>query len=127
MRLVKQRKFGECGAACAAMVLGWSLDEVLAKIGNTQAGITNARLVEFLISNGVQCIESLAHPGNVPSILTVPSLNHPGLLHYIVFDGEQYLDPACGEKHYPDDAPVVNGERVPPQWATAILLWEPHR
>ena len=56
------------------------------------------------------------------AILTVPSLNYSGLLHYIVWDAEaqQYLDPANEPLRYPDDGPVIAEERTV-CWATAIL------
>jgi hypothetical protein len=124
MRLVKQTKLGECGPACVATVAGCSLREALDVVGDVSRGVTDYALVDALAEFGVPSQVSLRWPDkSVPAILTVPSLGVPGLLHFIVWDGKRYLDPANSENIYPDAAPVVNGRKLEPQWATAILLW----
>ena len=68
--------------------------------------------------------ESFEWDEKQPAILTVPSLNHLGFLHYIIWDGEQYLDPSNGAKRYPADGPALHGKlRV--FWAHAILWGTP--
>lgn len=123
MKLVKQRNLGECGAACLAMVLDKDLDEVLADfLYRPESGITPTRMIEYLAKRGVPALESLTLPSNtVKAILTVASLNHPGLLHYVVWDGEKFLDPG-GPLNYMDNAPIVN-DRPQVYWSSAILLW----
>jgi hypothetical protein len=140
MRLVKQREKGECGLACIAMVLGVSLKEAIRMACITienhdyllcpgvvdlewgSRGMTDEEVIEVLRAYG-------AHAKNGPdwtdlaqaAILIVPSLNHRGLLHYVVWDpeAEQYLDPG-GPLVYPDHGPDVNGVRV--CWARAIIV-----
>jgi hypothetical protein len=124
MKLVKQEKFGQCGPACVATVLGMGLQEVLEDF-DTSEGVHEDQIVEYLADNGVVSMVSSVWPAySVKAILTVPSLNHPGFLHMIIWDGERYLDPSPGPLVYPDDSPINEntGEKVPPQWATAILL-----
>ena len=121
---MQQTKVGECGAACLAMVLGESLDYVLGLGDDIAKGINDNRMLEILRGHGHPSIISLEWlGGNWPAILTVPSLNRPGLLHFIVWDGEQFIDPSNGEKRYPGDSPVVNGVQLGPQWASLILFW----
>jgi hypothetical protein len=126
VNLVKQEKFGECGLACIAMVLGCSLEEAREKCGDFDwsNGVNSKSIISLLAQNRIAALESLTWPdASIAGILTVPSLNHAGVLHFIVWDGEKYLDPANGEKVYPDDAPVINGIQVKPQWASVILLF----
>lgn len=59
-------------------------------------------------------------PGGRPAILTVPSLNHIGLLHFIVWSGDEYL-PSTGPLMYPGDSPTVAGRKLAPQVASAIV------
>jgi len=128
MKLVKQEEFGQCGAACLAMVLGDPLEDVIAEIEDrtwislSVGGMTDCEIVEHLHKHLVNARIILDWDGQKPAILTVPSLNHRGLLHYIVWDGERYLDPAMGELRYPEDAPVINGKKTV-CWATAIV-WD---
>lgn len=124
MRLVMQRKLGECGPACVAIVTGCSIDEVMWEMGDVSRGVTDERLVKCLMEFGVPAIQSLVWPDySIPAILTVPSLNHSGLSHFIVWDGETYLDPTNGAKTYPKDSPAVDDEQLLPQWSSLILLW----
>lgn len=47
-------------------------------------------------------------------------------VHYVVWDGEQYLDPAPeGKLRYPSDGPEIAGERTV-CWASAIV-WSEER
>jgi hypothetical protein len=124
MKLVRQEKLGECGAACLAMVVGSTLDAAREFLGDASRGTVSTDLIDALAKAGVPSIESIKWPSySIPAILTVPSLNHPGLLHFIVWDGEKYLDPSNEAKRYPDDSPNINGHVLPPSWATVILLW----
>ena len=133
MRLVQQVKKGECGLACIAMVLGISLEEadkiaqrVLGTAGGCwgEYGLMDREMVRILKDQGLADAKaSLDWPSfETSAILTVPSLNYSGLLHYIVWDAEaqQYLDPANEPLRYPDDGPVIAEERTV-CWATAIL------
>lgn len=127
MELVKQEKCGDCGPACVAMVLGCSLNEAKEYLRHEDGqGVTSGQIIGCLAGRGVPAIESLEWPTTkIPAILTVPSLNNPGLLHYIVYDGRQILDPSNEAKHYPDDMPGLgdyDGALQLP-WTTAILLW----
>lgn len=124
MDLVKQEQVGDCGPACVAMVLGCTLAEAREQLPKHPTGWTTpSDIIECLAQHGVPAIESLVWPNySVSAILTVPSLNHPGLLHFILWDGEQYLDPTNESKRYPDDVPTVRDQQLPPQWATVILL-----
>ena len=128
MNLVKMKRVGDCGAACLAMVLGRTLAEVIGTFPERlKKGIGEREMVDYLSANGVPALSSMEWPSlTVPAILTVPSMNHPGLLHYVVWDGEKVLDPSHEEKRYPDDMPkeILDNEWVPP-WATVILLWMP--
>lgn len=128
MTLVPQSTFGECGAACLAMVTGQKLLEVVEELeeGGCRAridGITPDQLLVYLHRHGFPLArEVMAWDSSQPAILTVPSLNHLGFLHFLVWDGENYLDPSNGALRYPDDGPVLHGKlRV--FWATAIV-WD---
>lgn len=124
MMLVHMDKMGQCGAACLAMVLGKTLDEVLSEVGDTSSGLDSHRLIAVLSSHGFAALEITQLPRtDIPVILTVPSLNHRGLLHFIVWDGKEYLDPSRGPLRYPDDGYVKDGDVMPPQWASAIVFW----
>jgi hypothetical protein len=132
VNLVKMREVGECGPACLATVTGDDLDEIIAwakSIERSYAYLTSALndddMVNYLHTHGYPDAHQVTSVPDPPAILIVPSLNIPGLLHYVVWSDEQViLDPSQGPKLWPDDAPVVNGERVGIQWATAIVLGE---
>jgi hypothetical protein len=132
VNLVKMREIGECGPACLATVTGDDLDEIIAwakSIERSYAYLTSALndddMVNYLRMHGYPDAHQVTSVPDPPAILIVPSLNIPGLLHYVVWDNERViLDPSPGPKLWPDDAPVVNGERVGIQWATAIVLGE---
>jgi len=129
MRLVTQRKFGGCGLACVAMVTGASLDAVEQAaldlgIVYAQCGIADHELINLLEIFRKRGVTKLLYRTTwEPCILMVPSLNIPGLLHYIVWDGKQYLDPSPGPLRYPDNAPVIEKVRVPPQ-AGYVIVWD---
>lgn len=131
MKLVKQRAFGECGAAAIAMVLNCDIADVVVEINRGLArnglslqtdGIAETEMVEYLRMKGRDARAVLQRPDSRPAILTVPSLNHRGLLHFIVWDGERYLDPATGPLLYPDDAPIIRDKKTV-CWASAII-WD---
>jgi len=126
MDLIKQTAMGECGPACVATVAGISLAAAKNLIGNTEYGCTDDCVVRVLEGLGLAARVSLDWPDlDVSAILTVPSLNHRGLLHYIVWDAEQQriLDPSHEGLRYPDDGYVLRGDLLFPQWATTILLY----
>jgi ABC-type bacteriocin/lantibiotic exporter with double-glycine peptidase domain len=127
MKTVKQERFGQCGAACLAMVLEEPLSEVVASLEATlnaplhEIGVADGEMVEHLRDRGFDRAQvTMEWDGSEEAILTVPSLNHRGILHYIVWDGSQYLDPSTGPLTYPEDAPVIGG-RKQVCWATAII------
>jgi hypothetical protein len=128
MKLVKQEAFGDCGPACLAMVMRRKLSEVRIFFPERKTrGCCPSEMINFLRKNGVPCVESFECFNEVSSILTVPSLNHPGFLHYIVWDhiGRRYLDPTNEELRYPDDSPSIGGVQIEPSASSAILLWLP--
>lgn len=124
-KMVKMKKCGDCGPACLAMVLECTLEEAWEMVRATPTGgVVPEEMVKALVDHGVPAIEASVMPHHtVGAILTVPSLNHPGLLHYIYWNGEEIFDPTNGALRYPDDAPVLDGKRLSPQWASTILLW----
>lgn len=131
MKLVTQEKVGQCGPACVAMVLCLPLKRVLEWFPHCEhIGATDDNMVAILNENGYPAVSSTSIPYDntgliaVPAILTVPSLNIPGLLHYIVWDVStlQYLDPTYGRLKYPDDAPIVDGKQIV-SWTSGILIW----
>lgn len=129
MEIVRQKKFGQCGAACLAMVLGEPLSDVVSSLEKKlnaplhEVGVADGEMVEHLRDRGFNHAQvTLEWDGSEPAILTVPSLNHRGILHYIVWDGSEYLDPSNGLLTYPEHAPVIAG-RQQVCWATAIV-WE---
>ncbi len=129
MRLVKQKKKGECGPACLAMVLGIELDEAIVLSEEVagfrrDCGLNDLEQAAVLESRGLRARRTLDWNWREPAILTVPSLNHRGILHFIVWDGERFLDPACSGLTYPDDAPTVDGRERYVSWAGAIV-WSP--
>lgn len=124
MKLVQQRRFGECGAACLAMVLGLDLDHVLREFPDLTNGICEDDMIQYLGCHGVPALASVAWPSlSISAILTVPSLNHPGVLHFVVWDAasQTVLDPSNEEKRWPNDGPKLGS--APVQWASALLLW----
>jgi len=128
MRLVKQQAYGECGLAAAATVLGVDLETVREGFPDAcRDGVSEEALAAYLTVHGVPALPSLVWPSlRIPAILTVPSLNHPGVLHFVVWDGERILDPTHEALRYPDDRPDhgrAPGSVAP--WASAILLWLP--
>jgi len=127
MHLVKMENPGDCGPACLAMVLDKTLDQVAVDFPDRHVGVTADQMIAYLAAHGVPAMSSLTWPSSqIPAILTVPSLNHPGLLHYVVWDGKQLLDPSNEARRYPDDLPSFG---FPPAvgafWATVLLLWLP--
>jgi hypothetical protein len=132
VELVRMKNNGECGPACLATVLGISLDEAIAEVeaisGNPVRthGSGDDEIIAVLDKHGFKAEHGIDWPfvgeGRVPAIVTVPSLNVRGLLHYIVWDGEVFLDPACGEFYYPDDAPIVRG--YPQVFWASVITWE---
>lgn len=139
MRLIKQRKFGECGIACLAMITGCDYDEIIREIWIDRnpgkipqddielIGVTNSEMVSYLESHSFIAKETTDMNELPPAIITVASLNFPGLLHYIIWTGDGYLDPAEGPKMWPDDAPIVNGKQIITA-ASAIIFkrWNNH-
>lgn len=122
MELVTQKNFGECGPACLAMITGRSLDTVLFdlremfKIIPSQHGLRDTQAVEYLAACGVvEPRRVLDVPaGCSEAMLTVPSLNHPGLLHYIVMDNGTFLDPGNGPLNYGQGGLAKLLEKNPP-------------
>ena len=115
-----------------AMVTGLPFDVVADRFPDRATqGVGEQEMVDYLAEMGIASIAALTWPctaqhGPVPAILTVPSMNHPGLLHFVAWDGEKILDPTHEALRYPDDQPLEiknNGWLVP--WASAILLWQP--
>jgi len=123
-KMVKQRGNGDCGIACLAMVLGKPYEEIKTYIDDTSEGTDSIFVKDVLTHYGKKNVrEELHYKFGKPAILTVPSLNHPGLLHYIVCDGEKkWLDPSIEKRVYPNDGPIVNG-RLKIYVASAIY-WE---
>ena len=131
MRLIKQENFGECGLACLAMVLGQSLDEVRSNAraaGRTveKYGLDSADMIHYLKHFGLTEAREVLERDEQPAILTVPSLNHLGFLHFVVWDGERYLDPSSGPLTYPDNGPEhPDGESGPQAFWASAIIWGP--
>ena len=104
MNLIRQKDDVTCGIACAAMVAGVSFDVARRKrrkpITN---GISSREMSRLLSDLGVK-FQRRMHPEirrTCPHIITVPSLNVVGGMHYVVmfFDGRwNVLDPQRGRK-----------------------------
>ncbi len=129
MKLVQQKQKGDCGPACLATILGLTLQEVLEDFPKARIkGVPPLEMIDYLTNRGVAAMESITWPCvnsvNVPAIVTVPSLNNLGLLHYVVWNGVQYLDPSNKSLRYPDDCPQVSGVATL-MWSSVILLWLP--
>jgi len=123
--IVHQTKPGECAAACVAMASKKTLDEALSVLGEAR-GVDSNEVIHALSVFGIKATEVLSlFDGDFSAILVVPSLNYSGLLHYIYWDGKQYLDPSpIDRRRYPDASPLppLSGEQLPPQWAAAIVI-----
>lgn len=135
MKLVQQRRKGECGPACLAMVLGIELDQAVVEVEKqtgrpcTTYGCSDSDMTTVLQAHGLRHARRsldwfMQGEKPEPAILTVPSLNHAGLLHFVVWDGERYLDPSNEAKRYPEDGPEIAGERTV-SWASLITWSEP--
>ena len=130
MHLVKMKQHGDCGPACLAMALGCSLEEALAKLSAVMhgadphtSGTMDNDLIAVLEANGFGAVACLDFDLDRPAILTVPSLNHRGLLHYVAYHpGCGMLDPSNEELTYPEDAPLIAGEPTV-CWASSIRFW----
>lgn len=100
MKLVNQRTDWDCGYAVLAIFAGISyekaMEAVLKRCPDAKGGpIGDRDLMIALRDFGydpIQCCGSMGMVG-VPEILIVASLNFPGVLHYIVLDGNEVLDP----------------------------------
>ncbi len=127
MNLVKQREFGECGIACLAMVTGLDYDTVKEIIDDPAVATYGIRTEQMLVALHQAGFTNPHEIFGVPAdearaaILTVPSLNHPGMLHFIVWDGSNYFDPSAGAKEYPQDAYLVDGH--PQVMAACSIAW----
>ena len=124
MRLVKQTAYGQCAAACLAMILGEPLARIVAEVtdrigpANMALGMMTTDVVDHLRLHGFTNPRITQHwDGSQPAILAVPSLNHDDIHHAIVWDGAQFLDPGEGPLMYPADA----DPRA--RWRAAII-WE---
>jgi hypothetical protein len=130
MKLVHQIYSGECGLACAATVLGLTLDQVIVEyrqlypqLDQYKNGVLDDELVVLLTNHGLSNVRCSLTWNLEPAIVTVPSLNYRGLLHYIVWDGTDWLDPAPAELvRYPDDAPEIGGKPTV-CWAS-VITWD---
>jgi predicted double-glycine peptidase len=131
MMLVKQKAMGECAAACLATVIGSTLDEAIAELMKDwpdlhiyRMGVSDEMLIVTMKRLGMPNVRSVTDwDASRPAIVTVPSLNHRGYFHFVVYDGHMYLDPSCEAAVYPRDAPVIDGERTV-CWASAIVWGE---
>jgi len=123
MELVKQRAFGECGPACLSMLTGYPLSQIVdgykaIDVDVRKDGLDSRQMMHYLDYIGFgPTRETLNWDEKSVAVLTVPSLNTFGVLHYIVWDGSRYLDPSTGPATYPDDA---RDGTVP--WACALLV-----
>jgi hypothetical protein len=97
-RQVQQRGDGDCGVACFAMFTGESYErcrELLRFKAN--AGTSEAQMIGALAYHfDVRVSRTDGWADAVPGILTVPSLNMPGRLHFVVWTGSEVLDPQQG-------------------------------
>ena len=129
MNEIKQRGFGECGIACLAMVCGEKYEHIRKMFPDvvTKDGSDPDLMIKVLRDLRFKNVQEMVGlPDDIenrPAILTVPSLNHIGLLHYIVWDGNgNFLDPCQEGKRYPDDAYQIDGK--PKVYAASCIVWD---
>lgn len=127
MKWVRQEHFGESGMAAVSMVTGQPIDWVRKSTPElivTTAGLGVDRVVSFLQRSGLEHarVSHEVRAGD-PAILITASLNYPGLMHYVVWTGEELLDPSGGPKRYPTD--FVGHQPMDCFWTTAIVWSDP--
>lgn len=97
---VQQRGDGDCGIACFSMITGESYDfcrEKIFKNFKSNQGLTECAMLGALAYHfGVHVALTNGWVDSMPGICTVPSLNHPGLLHFVIWTGTDVLDPQAG-------------------------------
>ena len=129
--LVVQKEVGGCGVACVAMGLNvtyekaqsiteelfpeWKVSDGLSIDKITTILRTKFEHVEYMTSDFLDLL-----PGR-DAIVTVPSLNYPGLLHFIYIKDELVLDPSPGPLRYPKDSTNIDGKCVFP---IDVIVWK---
>jgi len=118
MELINQRTNFDCTAAALAMFFGYKYDDFLSKYFadyKFDRPVSYGEELKIFHSEGARYI-------NVPTwtmpkckcIAVVPSMNWPGKLHSVFYDGENLFDPQAnreGKKHYdnPNKDFVITG------------------
>lgn len=93
MNLIQQQDDFTCGVACAAMVADVSFDVAMKVSNTTERGMTSHGMDDTLKALGIR-FERLFWPEihrTVRHILTAPSLNVVGGLHYVAIDFDDGL------------------------------------
>jgi hypothetical protein len=130
--LVQQTQPDNCASACLAMVTGNNIDLVTSQFHALYRG-QKIEMHDYLISMDVPFTRCMAGDRTMPVdavvIVSVPSLNIVGGLHYVVIetlpDGSGWLlDPNRGReggKYY-----VMHESLVDNDLAVPLNGWEPH-
>lgn len=111
MQLIKQRKHGDCGIACLAMMFNISYEEVIKFFPDNDFdndGLSILELSNFISSMGSTPFESRFFDLKRKGILFVPSLNIKGGGHFVYWDGPGKLyDPSNKETYDSNSFPII--------------------
>lgn len=98
-KLIEQRGKSDCVICCVAMAVGRTYDEVSALTNMGDFGLSHSAEFWLLRRFGWTPIRLFGFRPMYPSIVTVASLNLPGRLHAVWWDGDRLFDPSPMEKH----------------------------
>lgn len=99
--MIKQRTDCDCGVAATAMYLGCSYEEAVKTLTRATGGLWTVKLpVNF--STELLALRYAGHPSAIvaeidsdkPAIMSVLSINLPGKLHSVYWDGADIFDPS---------------------------------
>lgn len=117
-----------CGEACAAMILGITLDEsrALFKLDGSYPGTKWKDIVVVLRARGVSCSDDqVPITGNLPKLCIVNVQWHHDRPsgHWVVKDGDRLLDPYYGEKPW-SSMPLATQSGLSPETKRATHYGE---
>ncbi len=126
LKLVRQPlKSNTCGQACAAMILGLTLEQSIAlfTLPAEQAGTFWHDIVKVLRSKGVSCTNYLTDitSDKLPELCIVNVFWKHGNAHghWVVKDGDRLLDPYYGEKAW-SSMPLTIDKTLAPETKRAV-------